>query len=139
MNRVAKGSGTSENLVHELLTQYRQFSVIIKKMGGPKGLFSQLSGSSGLSGEGANAKMTPAQMAKMNQQMAQFMPPDFLKQMGNCILAHKIFAYLHNYLGGMGGLSDMMKQLQASMGSGGSDGPNANTSSSGSKLKGRRS
>ena len=91
VKRVARGSGTQEKFVHELLTQYRQFAVIMKKMGGPKGLFKQMAG--GMGGGGSSnaggpaggmdpSKMSPAQLAKMNQQMAQIMPPDFLKQMG---------------------------------------------------------
>lgn len=82
VKRIARGSGTQENQVMELLTQYKQFAAIMKKMGGPKGLFKQLGG---MMGKG-NDDMSPAQMARMNQQMAQLMPQDFLRQMGTCCI-----------------------------------------------------
>jgi signal recognition particle subunit SRP54 len=37
--RVARGSGTSQRDVQELLTQYTKFAAMVKKMGGIKGLF----------------------------------------------------------------------------------------------------
>lgn len=37
--RVARGSGTSQREVQELLTQYTKFAQMVKKMGGIKGLF----------------------------------------------------------------------------------------------------
>ena len=38
-SRVARGSGTSQREVQELLTQYTKFAQMVKKMGGIKGLF----------------------------------------------------------------------------------------------------
>ncbi len=37
--RVARGSGTSQRDVQELITQYTKFAAMVKKMGGIKGLF----------------------------------------------------------------------------------------------------
>ncbi len=37
--RVARGSGTSQREVNDLLTQYTKFAAMVKKMGGMKGLF----------------------------------------------------------------------------------------------------
>ena len=37
--RVARGSGTSQREVGELITQYTKFAQMVKKMGGIKGLF----------------------------------------------------------------------------------------------------
>lgn len=37
--RVARGSGTSQREVQELISQYTKFSAMVKKMGGMKGLF----------------------------------------------------------------------------------------------------
>ena len=39
MARVARGSGTSQREVQELITQYTKFAAMVKKMGGIKGLF----------------------------------------------------------------------------------------------------
>jgi len=92
--RVARGSGTSVSEVKELLSQYKKFADMVKKMGSIKGLFK---------GGDMNPKnINPSQMAKLNQQMAKMIDPRVLQQMG-----------------GMGGLQNMMKQLQgAGMNSG---------------------
>lgn len=37
--RVARGSGTSQSDVKELLSQYKKFADMVKKMGSMKGLF----------------------------------------------------------------------------------------------------
>ena len=37
--RVARGSGVSVREVNDLLTQYKKFAQMVKKMGGIKGLF----------------------------------------------------------------------------------------------------
>ncbi len=37
--RVARGSGTSQREVQELISQYTKFAAMVKKMGGIKGLF----------------------------------------------------------------------------------------------------
>ena len=39
VQRVARGSGTSQREVNELITQYTKFAAMVKKMGGIKGLF----------------------------------------------------------------------------------------------------
>ncbi|KAF8371107.1 hypothetical protein PRIPAC_77536 [Pristionchus pacificus] len=95
--RVARGSGTSQHDVRELLSQYKKFSDMVKKMGSMKGLFNSKTGD-------INPKnVNPAKMAQLNQQMAKMMDPRILQQMG-----------------GMGGLQNMMQQLQkASGGKGG--------------------
>ena len=38
-HRVARGSGVSVREVNDLLTQYKKFAQMVKKMGGIKGLF----------------------------------------------------------------------------------------------------
>ncbi|XP_044258373.1 signal recognition particle 54 kDa protein [Tribolium madens] len=90
--RVAQGSGVTEREVKELITQYTKFAAVVKKMGGIKGLFK---------GGDMAKNVNPAQMAKLNQQMAKMMDPRVLHQMG-----------------GMPGLQNMMRQLQAGAGGG---------------------
>eukprot|EP00123_Amoebidium_parasiticum_P018420 comp24197_c0_seq4/m.44421 comp24197_c0_seq4/g.44421 ORF comp24197_c0_seq4/g.44421 comp24197_c0_seq4/m.44421 type:complete len:524 (-) comp24197_c0_seq4:65-1636(-) len=97
MIRVARGSGTSVAEVDMLLQQYRQMAQMVKKMGGKKGLFNQMKGMGDM-----NRKMTPQDMARMNQQMAKMVNPRMLQQMG-----------------GMGGLQNMMAQMQQGGGMGG--------------------
>lgn len=88
--RVARGSGTSQREVQELLTQYTKFAQMVKKMGGIKGLFK---------GGDMSKNVNPAQMAKLNQQVAKMIDPRVLQQMG-----------------GMGGLQNMMRQFQQGAG-----------------------
>lgn len=92
--RVAKGSGTSVNEVKELLSQYKKFADMVKKMGSMKGLFK--------GGEMNPKNINQTQLAKLNQQMAKVMDPRVLQQMG-----------------GMQGLQNMMKQMQGAGGLGG--------------------
>ena len=73
--------------VKELLVQYKKFAEMVKKMGSMKGLFK--------GGDTSGKNLNPMQMAKLNQQMAKMMDPRVLQHMG-----------------GMGGLQNMMKQLQ---------------------------
>uniref|UniRef100_A0A0K0DE88 Signal recognition particle subunit SRP54 n=1 Tax=Angiostrongylus cantonensis TaxID=6313 RepID=A0A0K0DE88_ANGCA len=87
--RVARGSGTTQADVRELLVQYKKFADMVKKMGSIKGLFS------GKNGDINPKNVNPAQMMKLNQQMAKMMDPRVLQQ-----------------IGGMGGLQNMMAQLQ---------------------------
>ncbi|XP_031787788.1 signal recognition particle 54 kDa protein [Nasonia vitripennis] len=84
--RVARGSGVTEKDVKDLIAQYTKFAAVVKKMGGIKGLFK---------GGDMTKNVNPAQMAKLNQQMAKMMDPRVLHQMG-----------------GMSGLQNMMRQLQ---------------------------
>nr|KAG5714439.1 hypothetical protein BaRGS_006885 [Batillaria attramentaria] len=70
--RVARGAGVSVRDVNELLTQYKKFAQMVKKMGGIKGLFK---------GGDMSKNVNPAQMAKLNQQMAKMMDPRVLQQM----------------------------------------------------------
>jgi len=86
--RVARGAGVSIREVNELITQYTKFAQMVKKMGGIKGLFK---------GGDMGKNVNPAQMAKLNQQMAKMMDPRVLQQMG-----------------GMSGLQGIMKQFQSS-------------------------
>ena len=76
----------SDKAKEELLKQYVKFAQVVKKMGGIKGLFK---------GGDMSKNVNPQQMAQLNQQMAKMMDPSVLRQMG-----------------GMGGLQNMMKQLQ---------------------------
>ncbi|CAH1790972.1 unnamed protein product [Owenia fusiformis] len=91
--RVARGAGVSQREVQELLAQYSKFAQMVKKMGGIKGLFK------GNKGGDMAKNVNPAQMAKLNTQMARMMDPRVLQQMG-----------------GMSGLQNMMKQFQAGAG-----------------------
>ncbi|CAK9304768.1 unnamed protein product [Gordionus sp. m RMFG-2023] len=85
--RVAKGSGVSLREVNELLGQYTKFAAMVKKMGGMKGLFK---------GGDMNKNINPSQMSQLSHQMARIMDPRVLHQMG-----------------GMGGLQNVMRQLQS--------------------------
>ncbi|XP_050407440.1 signal recognition particle subunit SRP54 [Patella vulgata] len=89
VQRVARGSGVSIKEVNDLLSQYKKFAQMVKKMGGIKGLFK------GGKGGDISKNVNPAQMAKLNQQMAKVMDPRVLQQMG-----------------GMQGLQNMMRQFQ---------------------------
>ena len=75
--RVARGSGVTEKDVKDLITQYTKFAAVVKKMGGIKGLFK---------GGDMTKNVNPAQMAKLNQQMAKMMDPRILHQMGTKLL-----------------------------------------------------
>merc|ERR1712150_258486 len=90
ISRIAQGAGVMEREVQELLKQYVKFAQVVKKMGGIKGLFK---------GGDMSKNVNPHQMAQLNQQMAKMMDPNVLRQMG-----------------GMGGLQNMMKQLQSGSG-----------------------
>lgn len=85
--RIARGSGSQIREVEEMLSQYKKFSQLVKKMGGKGGMFNK-------AGD-INKKMNPNQMAQMNQQMSKLINPAMLKQMG-----------------GTAGLQQMMKQFQ---------------------------
>uniref|UniRef100_A0A0B6Y9B8 Signal recognition particle 54 kDa protein n=2 Tax=Arion vulgaris TaxID=1028688 RepID=A0A0B6Y9B8_9EUPU len=86
VTRVARGAGVSAREVNELLTQYKKFAQMVKKMGGIKGLFK---------GGDMNRNVNQGQMTKLNQHMAKMMDPRVLQQMG-----------------GMQGLQSMMRQFQ---------------------------
>jgi signal recognition particle subunit SRP54 len=86
VTRVARGAGVSGREVNELLTQYKKFAQMVKKMGGIKGLFK---------GGDMNRNVNQGQMTKLNQHMAKMMDPRVLQQMG-----------------GMQGLQSMMRQFQ---------------------------
>jgi len=89
--RVARGSGTAVQEVKDLLSQYKKFADMVKKMGGMKGLFK---------GNDMNPRnVNPAQMQKLSQHMTKMIDPKVLQQMG-----------------GMGGLQRMMQQLQGAGG-----------------------
>lgn len=115
--RVARGAGVSQAEVKLLLTQHTKFYMVVKKMGGIKGLFQSGpragAGSGPGGGAGGNApsltdmaaasrSVSAGQMAKLNQSMAKVLDPRILHQMG-----------------GMTGLQNMMRQLQAGGGFGG--------------------
>lgn len=91
--RVARGSGSLPEDVEVLLAQHKKFAQLIKKLGGNKGLFKSLSGE----GPGVS-RQSPSSMARMNQQLGSMVPPGMLQQ-----------------LGGLGGLQNMMRQMQQSL------------------------
>jgi len=96
VKRVARGAGVEEREVTDLLKQYTKFAQVVKKMGGIKGLFK---------GGDMNKQVNPAQMQQLSQQMSKMVDPGVLKQMG-----------------GMGGIQNMMKQMQSGAGPGGMGG-----------------
>ncbi|KAF8375264.1 hypothetical protein PRIPAC_81693 [Pristionchus pacificus] len=91
--RVARGSGTAQGEVRELLSQYKKVSDVMKKMGSTKGLLNSKTGDFNMK------NVNPAKMAQLQQQMAKMMDPRMLQQMG-----------------GMGGLQNMMAQMQKGAG-----------------------
>lgn len=122
--RVARGAGVSQAEVKLLLQQHTKFYSVVKKMGGIKGLFQAgprggmmgAAGGAGASGgpggtpsladmAAASRSVSAGQMAKLNQSMAKVLDPRILQQMG-----------------GLPGLQNMMRQLQAGCGFGGRPG-----------------
>lgn len=91
--RVARGSGCPPAEVEMLLAQHKKFAQLIKKMGGNKGLFKTLAGDTGSSRSGAGS--SSSQMARLNQQLSSMVPSGMLEQMG-----------------GLGGIQNMMRQMQ---------------------------
>lgn len=91
ITRVARGSGSTEKDVRELIQQYTKFAAVVKKMGGMKGLFK--------TGD-LMKNVNQSQLAKLNQQMAKMIDPRVLHQMG-----------------GLSGLQNMMRQLGSAGGS----------------------
>uniref|UniRef100_A0AC35UDR1 Signal recognition particle 54 kDa protein n=1 Tax=Rhabditophanes sp. KR3021 TaxID=114890 RepID=A0AC35UDR1_9BILA len=88
--RVARGSGVIETEIYELLSQYKKFAELIKKIGTTKNLFK---------GGDMNPKnVNPNQMMALNKKMSQMMNPQMLQQMG-----------------GINGMQNLMQQM-ASMG-----------------------
>lgn len=85
--RVAQGTGLKVRDVQELLVQYGKFAAVVKKMGGVKGLFKP--------GD-MSRNVNPAQMARLNQQMAKMMDPNMLAKMG-----------------GQNGLQNLLQQIQS--------------------------
>lgn len=85
---MARGAGVSTKEVQDLINQYTKFAQVVKRMGGVKGLFNK-------SGD-MPRNINSAQMNRMQQQISRVIDPRILNQMG-----------------GMGGLSNMMKQLQS--------------------------
>ncbi|KAL0089334.1 SRP54-type protein [Phycomyces blakesleeanus] len=98
--RVARGSGTSVHEVEEILSQYKRFAEMVKTMGGKGGLLNNMPTDP--------RKVNPnqmASMAKMQQQLANMVPPQMMQQMG-----------------GMEGLQKMAKQMGGMFGGGGGGG-----------------
>lgn len=109
--RLAQGSGRSVKEIDMMIGQYRQFAAMIKKMGGSKGLFSQLGAMGGAGGPNP-ANMTPLQRRRAQENMARMMGggggaggglQDVMSQMMG---------------GGGGGLQEMMSQMMSGGGGG---------------------
>lgn len=83
--RVARGSGVSKIEVQELLNNYSKFAAVVKKMGGIKSLFR---------GGDFTKNTNPNQLNKLYGEMSKMIDPRVLQQMG-----------------GMSGISNMMKKL----------------------------
>ncbi|OAF67534.1 hypothetical protein A3Q56_04637 [Intoshia linei] len=84
ITRVARGSGVSYREVQELLLQHSKFAQMVKKMGGMKGLM-------GKAGDMNN--LNPRQMPRLNQEIAKFMDPRMLNQMGLMIVLLMIIKF----------------------------------------------
>ncbi|KAI0216353.1 Signal recognition particle [Massospora cicadina] len=105
--RIAQGSGRSIKEVDMMIAQYRQFSAMIKKMGGPKGLFSQLGASR--QGQASGANLSPLQRRRAQENMARAMSG------GGGGLQN----LMSKMMGGGGtGLQDMMSQMMGGGGAG---------------------
>ncbi|PJF18359.1 Signal recognition particle 54 kDa protein [Paramicrosporidium saccamoebae] len=114
--RVARGSGSLPDDVAMLLTQHKKFAQFVKKMGGNKGLFKTLSG-----GDSGPSRSNHGNMARLNQQLSSMVPPGMLQQ-----------------LGGVGGLQNMMRQMQQGMGDSEGLGTEGSESRSGSARRPKR-
>merc|ERR1719175_582530 len=86
VTRIACGAGVMEVEVMALLDQYKKFSQVVKQMGGVKELFKD---------EKNMKNLNPAKMGKVYQSMAKAMDPHMLRA-----------------IGGMGGIQNMMQQMQ---------------------------
>jgi len=86
VTRVACGAGVTVNEVHALMDQFKKFSQVVKQMGGVKELFKD---------EKQMKNLNPAKMGKVYQSMAKAMDPQMLRA-----------------IGGMGGIQNMMQQMQ---------------------------
>lgn len=116
MIRVARGSGTSVHEVQEILTQYTRFAEMVKTMGGKNGLMQNMPTDP--------RKMNPNQMAqigKMQQSMANMVPPQMLQQMGGMEGLQKMARQMGGMFGrgggapgapGGGGMPDMSKMME---------------------------
>lgn len=114
--RVARGSGTNVHEVQEILTQYTRFAEMVKTMGGKNGLMQNMPTDP--------RKMNPNQMAqlgKMQQQMANMVPPQMLQQMGGMEGLQKMARQMGGMFGrgggapggpGGGGMPDMSKMME---------------------------
>ena len=106
IHRIARGSGNSLMEVDFLIVQHKKFAQMVKKMGGNHGLFKALGDT--------NSTRNPSVMSRLNQQLSSMLPPGVLQQMG-----------------GVGGVQEMMRQMQQNTsGSNASDGDALLTQSS---------
>ncbi|KAI7900044.1 signal recognition particle protein [Cokeromyces recurvatus] len=112
--RVARGSGTTVHEVQEILSQYKKFADMVKTMGGKNGLMQNMPTDP--------RKMSPAQMAqmgRMQQQMANMVPPHLLQQMGGMEGLQRMARQMGGLfgrgggLGGGGGMPDMAQLMKA--------------------------
>ncbi|CAO3652965.1 unnamed protein product [Mucor fragilis] len=112
--RVARGSGTTVHEVQEILGQYTKFAEMVKTMGGKNGLMQNMPTDP--------RKMNPnqmAQMGKMQQQMANMVPPQLLQQMGGMEGLQKMARQMGGMFGrgggagGAGGMPDMAQMMKA--------------------------
>ncbi|KAI7853214.1 SRP54-type protein [Circinella umbellata] len=120
--RVAQGSGTSVHEVEEILTQYTRFAQMVKTMGGKSGLLSNMP----TDPRKANPNQM-ANMARMQQQMANMIPPEMLQQVGGMQGLQKMARQMGGMFGGGGagrggggGMPDMsqLQQMMQSFGGG---------------------
>ncbi|KAI7870552.1 SRP54-type protein [Spinellus fusiger] len=100
--RVARGSGTSVHEVEEILFQYKRFAEMVKTMGGKGGLLNNLPTDPRKANPGQMASM-----AKMQQQMANMIPPQMMQQMGGMEGLQKMAKQMGNMFGGGGGFPGM--------------------------------
>lgn len=110
--RVARGSGTTVHEVQEILSQYTKFAEMVKTMGGKNGLMQNMPTDP--------RKINPSQMAqigKMQQQMANMVPPQMLQQVGGVEGIQKLAKQFGGMFGkggpGGGGMPDMAQMMKA--------------------------
>ncbi|CDH48672.1 signal recognition particle 54 kda protein [Lichtheimia corymbifera JMRC:FSU:9682] len=112
--RVARGSGTSVHEVEEILKQYTKFAQMVKTMGGKGGLLSNMP----TDPRRANPNQM-ANMARMQQQMANMIPPEMLQQVGGMQGLQKMARQMGGMFGGGagrgggGGMPDMSQLMKA--------------------------
>eukprot|EP00127_Corallochytrium_limacisporum_P001462 Clim_evm15s57 gene=Clim_evmTU15s57 len=113
--RVARGAGVPMEMLEALLAMQKQFSSMVKKMGGMQ---KAMMGGGGR-GRGAGMPMNQANaMQAMQRQVGSMIDPAMLQQMGGMQGLQNMAQQMMGGGMGGGGMADMMQQMQAQMGGG---------------------